>query len=158
MVPNQYWTPGVLAPMAIMGKYYQYYGNDFLPPRDLGRISVALMKNELMLDNAGFCRFHRGWAEEMLPPILNSLFGLGQQFVEQAAMTASRIHSRNSSLFWGSQRCIDYVHTFLRRKRDVEGVQRPELDHWIAEFERDKTDWAFWYEMHRGIQESLREA
>ncbi|MCL4203039.1 MAG: hypothetical protein KJ000_11100 [Pirellulaceae bacterium] len=159
MVPNQYWTPGVLAPMAIMGKYYQYYGNDFLPPRDLGRISVALMKNELMLDNAGFCRFHRGWAEEMLPPILNSLFGLGPQFVEQTAMTASRIHSRNSSLYWGSERCIDYVHTFLRRKRDVDGVQRSELDHWIAEFDRDKTDaaWTFWYEMHRGIQESLRE-
>ena len=29
MVPNQYWTPGVLAPMAIMGKYYNYYGFDF---------------------------------------------------------------------------------------------------------------------------------
>jgi glyceraldehyde-3-phosphate dehydrogenase (ferredoxin) len=35
MVPNQYWTPGILSPMAIMGKYYQYYGNDFLPPRIL---------------------------------------------------------------------------------------------------------------------------
>ena len=32
MVPNQYWTPGVLSPMAIMGKYYMYYGNDFVPP------------------------------------------------------------------------------------------------------------------------------
>ena len=32
MVPNQYWTPGALAPMAIMGKYYMHYGTDFLPP------------------------------------------------------------------------------------------------------------------------------
>ena len=37
MVPNQYWTPGALAPMPIMGKYYMYYGPDFLPPRELGR-------------------------------------------------------------------------------------------------------------------------
>ena len=37
MVPNQYWTPGVLSPMAIMGKYFMYYGEDFLPPRELGR-------------------------------------------------------------------------------------------------------------------------
>jgi glyceraldehyde-3-phosphate dehydrogenase (ferredoxin) len=118
------------------------------------------MKNELMLDNTGFCRFHRGWAEEMLPLIVESLYGLGQQFVHQTAMTANRIHSRNSSLFWGSQRCIDFVHAFLKRKRDVDGVQRPELDQWIGQFDRDKGDaaWAFWYEMHRGIQESLREA
>jgi glyceraldehyde-3-phosphate dehydrogenase (ferredoxin) len=26
MVPNQYWTPGVLSPMPIMGKYFIYYG------------------------------------------------------------------------------------------------------------------------------------
>ncbi|MDZ7667865.1 MAG: aldehyde ferredoxin oxidoreductase N-terminal domain-containing protein [Desulfotignum sp.] len=37
MVPNQYWTPGVLAPMAIMGKYYMHYGQNFLTPRTLGR-------------------------------------------------------------------------------------------------------------------------
>ena len=37
MVPNQYWTPGAFAPMAIMGKYYMYYGKDFVPPRELGR-------------------------------------------------------------------------------------------------------------------------
>jgi glyceraldehyde-3-phosphate dehydrogenase (ferredoxin) len=37
MVPNQYWTPGVFAPMAITGKYYMHYGRDFLPPRELGK-------------------------------------------------------------------------------------------------------------------------
>ncbi len=29
MVPNQYWTPGVLSPMPIVGKYFMYYGTDF---------------------------------------------------------------------------------------------------------------------------------
>jgi len=59
MVPNQYWTPGVLSPMAIAGKYYMYYGREFLPPRELGRENARRMIEELMLDNLGVCRFHR---------------------------------------------------------------------------------------------------
>ncbi|HPX91570.1 MAG TPA: aldehyde ferredoxin oxidoreductase N-terminal domain-containing protein, partial [Spirochaetota bacterium] len=47
MVPNQYWTPGVLSPMAIMGKYFMYYGEDFLPPRELGRQDADRFKKEL---------------------------------------------------------------------------------------------------------------
>ena len=43
MVPNQYWTPGALSPMAIMGKYYMYYGAEFMPPRKLGRINAAAL-------------------------------------------------------------------------------------------------------------------
>lgn len=65
MVPNQYWSPGTYAPMAITGKYYMYYGRDFLPPRELGRENARRMLRELMLDNLGICRFHRAWAEAL---------------------------------------------------------------------------------------------
>ena len=51
MVPNQYWTPGALAPMVIMGKYYMYYGQDFFPPRELGRKCAQRLKGELVMDN-----------------------------------------------------------------------------------------------------------
>ena len=61
MVPNQYWTPGALSPMVIMGKYYMHYGNEFIPPRELGRHNAKRFKQELILDNLGMCRFHRGW-------------------------------------------------------------------------------------------------
>ena len=159
MVPNQYWTPGALSPMAIMGKYYMYYGNDFLPPRELGRMNAALMQNELTLDNLGFCRFHRGWAEEMLPTIVESLYGLKARLQEQIAATASRINSRNASAYWESERSIDYVYTFLKRKQVVDGIQRPELASWIKQFESNKQEaaLAFWYEVHKGVMESLRE-
>ena len=40
------------------------------------------MRNELMLDNLGMCRFHRAWAEEMLPEIVETLFGMKDQFLE----------------------------------------------------------------------------
>ena len=159
MVPNQYWTPGALSPMAIMGKYYMYYGADFTPPRVLGRIDAERFRKELVMDNLGICRFHRGWAEEMLPEIVERLFGMKEAFLQNVSMTASRINSRNAGVYWETERCLDFVHSFLRRKRDVDGETAPELAQWLDRFEKDKHEagLAFWYEMHKGIQESLRE-
>jgi len=159
MVPNQYWTAGAMSPMGIMGKYYMYYGYEFLPPRELGRQNAERMKRELMLDNTGMCRFHRGWADGMLPQIVQSLYGMSDKYLKQASITASRINSRNSSVLWESERCIDYVYTFLERKRSVDGERHPELETWIKRFESDKHEaaLAFWYEIHKGIQESLTE-
>ena len=114
MVPNQYWVPGVLAPMAIMGKYYMYYGYDFLPPRMLGRRCAERMKAELIMDNLGVCRFHRSWAEEMLPEIMGSLHNAKEQFLAAISVTASRINSRNSSVHWESERNADFVLAFLQ--------------------------------------------
>jgi glyceraldehyde-3-phosphate dehydrogenase (ferredoxin) len=159
MVPNQYWTPGVLSPMAIMGKYYMYYGGDFLPPRELGRRNAERMRKELILDTLGMCRFHRAWAEDMLPDIVGSLYGMKDGFLRQVAITASRINSRNASGFWESGRAVDFVQEFLKRKQTVDGDSDADLLRWIRAFEADKREaaLAFWYEMHKGIQESLRE-
>jgi glyceraldehyde-3-phosphate dehydrogenase (ferredoxin) len=159
MVPNQYWTPGALAPMPIMGKYYMYYGPDFLEPRQLGRLNADRMVQELLLDNLGICRFHRGWAEEMGSEIVQAIYGLGERFVENAQMTAGRINSRNSSVFWEAGRNADFVYEFLKRHREVTGTNQPGLDAWIAKFDADRREAAldFWYEMHKGAHESLLE-
>jgi glyceraldehyde-3-phosphate dehydrogenase (ferredoxin) len=159
MVPNQYWTPGVLSPMPIMGKYYMHYGKEFHPPRELGRIDASRLKGELIMDNMGVCRFHRSWAEEMIPEIIESLFGLKKEFLANIEVTASRIASRNSSIFWESERNIDFVYTFLKRKQVIEGDSMEELVKWIEAFERNRHEAAqgYWYEIHKGITESLRE-
>jgi glyceraldehyde-3-phosphate dehydrogenase (ferredoxin) len=159
MVPNQYWTPGVLSPMAIMGKYYMYYGSDYLTPRELGRRNAERMKQELILDNSGVCRFHRGWAEEMIPEIIGSVYGLQVKFLLSVLKTATRINARNSSTFLESERNLDFIYTFLKRKRDVEGCDEPDLQEWIAFFEKDKKEAgrSFWYEIHKGIMENLME-
>jgi len=159
MVPNQYWTPGVLSPMAIMGKYYMYYGKDFLPPRELGRKNADRFQKELMVDNLGICRFHRGWAEEMIPEIVGSLYGLKKQFLKAISETASRINGRNSSVFWESNRNIDIIYTFLKRKQTVDKNNDAELLKWIGKFETDKKEAGlnFWYDIHKGIHESLKE-
>lgn len=159
MVPNQYWTPGALSPMPIMGKYYMYYGHDFLPPRSLGRVNAERFRNELVMDNLGMCRFHRLWAEEMLPEIIGALFGKKDEYLNRIAVTASRINSRNASVFWESERNADMVYGFLRRQHEVQNNSRLELLQWLDKFQRDKREAAleFWYEVHKGIHESLRE-
>ena len=158
MVPNQYWTPGVLSPMAIMGKYYMYYGGDFLPPRTLGQLNAERFKQELIMDNMGMCRFHRKWAEDMLPDIVDYLFDKKEEFQKMTQLTASRINSRNASAFWETDISIDFVYQFLKRKKEVDGVEDEELTKWLKAFDEDKNEAAlnFWYEIHKGIQESLR--
>jgi len=159
MVPNQYWTPGVLSPMSIMGKYYMYYGQDFYSPRELGKKGAQRLVGEITLDNIGMCRFHRGWAEEMMPEIMESLYGQKEAYLNNVLVTASRINGRNSSVFWESERSIDLVYTFLQRKHSVENNNDPKLIKWLNAFNKNKNEAAmnFWYEMHQGMQESLRE-
>ncbi|NPA73820.1 MAG: aldehyde ferredoxin oxidoreductase [Epsilonproteobacteria bacterium] len=159
MVPNQYWTPGTLSPMPIMGKYYMYYGSDFIPPRELGRKNAQRLSAELILDNIGICRFHRKWAEEMMPEVMDSLYGLKKQYLDSITKTANWIGGRNSSIFWESERNMDFIYRFLKRKHSVEGNNDKELIRWLSLFEKDKKETAmnFWYEIHKGIQETLRE-
>ncbi len=158
MVPNQYWTPGVLSPMGIMGKYYNDYGKEFVEPRELGRKNAHRMVKELMLDNTGICRLHRAWAEDLMPGIIEKLYGQSESFLRSISLTASRINSRNASVFWESRRNIDYVHTFMNKLKNS-GIKSPELDAWLNRFDQDAGNAAidFWYEIHKGIHESLRE-
>jgi glyceraldehyde-3-phosphate dehydrogenase (ferredoxin) len=159
MVPNQYWVAGTLVPMPIMGKYYMVYSNEFIPPRELGRRCADRMRKELILDNLGVCRFHRGWAEELLPEVMGSLYDRKGQFERAISVLASRLNSRNSPIFWESGRTIDFVHTFLMRAREIEHDPSPELTAWLDKFAAEKVEAAkdFWYEALKGIDESLRE-
>jgi len=157
MVPNQYWNAGALSPMAIMGKYYMYYGFDFVEPRELGRLNANRMIQELVIDDLGICRFHRGWAEEMAPEIIEKVWGDSARFLDVIKATAGRINSRNVAVFWESERNIDYLLGFLKRKRDTEGDKNPALEKWIQAFDADKRGAAldFWFEIRKGISETL---
>ncbi len=157
IVPNQYWTPGVLSPMAIAGKYYMNYGKEFIPPRELGRQNTRRMIKELMLDNLGICRFHRAWAEDIMPEVIGELFNAKEQFLKSLKLTAGRINSRNASIFWESTKNADFIYTFLRKKQDDDGVDDEDLKLWIEKFDTNKESAAFdfWYEMHKGAHETL---
>jgi len=143
----------------MMGKYFMVYADKFVSPRELGRQCAGRLVGEMVSDNMGMCRFHRGWSEEMIPQIMDSLYGegMGDKYLLNLKLTADRIISRNYSMFWESERAIDYVHTFLKRKKEINKIEDPELDSWLERFAKDKKVAAldFWYEMHRGIQEFI---
>jgi glyceraldehyde-3-phosphate dehydrogenase (ferredoxin) len=90
---------------------------------------------------------------------MEKLFGLKEKFQQSLILTASRINSRNASVFLESGRSIDMLHTFLLKKRDEDGETHPELISWLDRFEINKEEAAldFWYDIHKGIHETLRE-
>ncbi len=161
MVPNQYWTPGVLSPMPIMGKYYMYYGADFMHPRKMGHLNTDRFQKELIMDNLGLCRFHRNWAEDIMPDVIGALYGddIKNKFLVSLKSITYNINSRNNSTLWESYRTVDMLETFLQRRREVEGDQNPDLLGWIDYFKRDRRTAAidYWYEIHKGISESMNE-
>lgn len=72
MTPNYYWTPGLLLPIPVTGKYWTNYTSTFTEPEEFAKTVVVRIIKEYAIENAGLCRFHRGWAEK----ILNKLYEL----------------------------------------------------------------------------------
>jgi len=66
MTPNFYWAPGLVAPMYIQGRYWSNYNPTFMLPEDFAKSAYERAVAEAYIDNAGICRFHRGWAEPAL--------------------------------------------------------------------------------------------
>ncbi len=157
MAPNQYWVPGMLAPMPMMGKYFVYYGLDFLPPRELGRKCVERMVYELFNENSGICRFHRKWAEVIADEIISSHYRFPVDYKAHQFELAKQIYELDGDevVPWESERTIDAIWKYLE---DI-GGDKPNADLrvWIERFRGDK--WAaaraYWVEVRAGIAEAF---
>ena len=140
MVPNQYWVPGMLAPMPMMGKYFVYYGLDFLPPRALGKKCVERMVYELFNENSGICRFHRKWAEVIVDEIISSHYHFPVDYKAHQFELAQQIYELDGGAVvpWEGERTVDAVWKYLEEI----GGDKPdaELAAWIERFRADK--WA----------------
>uniref|UniRef100_A0A7C4FF11 Aldehyde ferredoxin oxidoreductase n=1 Tax=Ignisphaera aggregans TaxID=334771 RepID=A0A7C4FF11_9CREN len=73
MTPNYYWTPGLLLPLPVTGKYWTNYTSTFIEPEEFGKTVATRIIKEVEISNAGLCRFHRGWAEKVLPKLYEAL-------------------------------------------------------------------------------------
>lgn len=158
MVPNQYWTPGMFAPMPLMGKYFSYYENKFLPPRALGRKNAERFVYELYSENSGSCRFHRKWVEDIIDDIILAHFDLNIDYWRTQFTLAKAIHEHQSArgTMWESERVVDLIHGFLE-KWERSGLREPELLTWLEKFRTDKWQAAreFWQEMYDGMSEAF---
>lgn len=161
MVPNQYWVPGMFSPMPLMGKYFSYYGVDYLDPYRLGRKNVERFVYELYSENSGTCRFHRKWVEDIIDDIILDHFNLEFNFWKTNFELAREIHQyqSNSSVFWESQRVIDIIHGYLKYWKE-EGLNDVSLDEWITKFEKDKVSSAreYWNLLYKGMEDAFTES
>lgn len=154
MVPNQYWVPGMLAPMPMMGKYFVYYGVDYVPPRELGRKCVERMVYELFSENTGVCRFHRKWVEAIVDEILVAHYKYSIDYKTHQFELAKEIYAAEgeSVTYWESERTIDIIWQFLE-KWEQHGLKDESLHKWVSHFRKDKWTAArtYWQEISLGI-------
>ncbi len=159
MAPNQYWVPGMLSPMPMMGKYFVYYGLDFLPPRDLGRKCVERMVYELYNENSGICRFHRKWSEVIVDEIISAHYRFPVDYKAHQFELAKRIYELDGAAVvpWESERTIDMVWQYLEETGRDSDFKDAELRAWVERFRADK--WAaaraYWDELRAGIAEAF---
>ncbi len=155
MVPNQYWVPGMLSPMPMMGKYFVHYGVEFLAPETLGRKNVERMTYELFNENSGICRFHRKWSELITDEILKAHYGLDVDYKAHQFYLSREIFKRESTkiTFWESERVIDMVMGYLVQW-EADGLKTPELTDWLTRFRADKHTAAkeYWKAIRTGIK------
>ena len=160
MVPNQYWVPGMFAPMPLMGKYFSYYGVDFMPPYMLGRKNVERNVYEFYSENSGSCRFHRRWVEDIVDDITLSHFDLQLDFWRVNFELAKSIHDFQShqSHFWESERVVDLIHAYLEWWLE-RGLKNVDLEQWVQRFRADKWGAAreYWEQMFQGMCDAFAE-
>jgi len=161
MVPNQYWVPGMLSPMPMMGKYFVYYDVDFLTPENLGRKNVERMTYELFNENSGICRFHRKWAELITDEILRAHYAdLDVDYKAHQFHLAYAIYEREAPkiIFWESERVIDMIMGYLVQW-ESDGLRTPELMGWLERFREDKgaAIQAYWEAVYNGIRSAFED-
>ncbi len=160
MVPNQYWTPGMFSPMPIMGKYFSYYGNEFIPPEELGKKNVERFIYELYSENSGSCRFHRKWVEEIIDEIILSHFDLHFDYWKMSFHLVKEIieYQAGLSVPWETQRTRDIIQQFLVRWKE-RGLKNSDLEHWIARFEENQNTAAleFWVRLQDGMLNAIQD-
>ncbi|HJZ86431.1 MAG TPA: aldehyde ferredoxin oxidoreductase N-terminal domain-containing protein [Polyangia bacterium] len=155
MAPNQYWVPGILAPVAVGGRYYVDYSFEFAAPRELGRRCAERMVRELALDNLGLCRFQREWAEGRMDELARAA-RLEVDPLEHHRELARALDDAAAPRPWETARTRDLVKSYLDEvARD--GRPDPALSAWRAGFaaDRDAAAGAYWAELRAGIRERL---
>ncbi|MCC6750138.1 MAG: hypothetical protein IT371_20900 [Deltaproteobacteria bacterium] len=152
--PLPAWSLGGLLPLAVPTEHHGLPATHFVPPRELGRRAAARMVSALMLQNLGVCRLHRGWAEELLPQIVDEHYGTRTDWLGLHRRLAHRLHRERASRFWESDRLVELVEGFLVRALH-RGPPDGELDFWVRRFRHDRPSAAraLWAELNAGLTE-----
>ncbi|RLE82283.1 MAG: glyceraldehyde-3-phosphate ferredoxin oxidoreductase [Thermoprotei archaeon] len=151
ITPNIYWTPGLIAPVVISGRYWTLYSGVFHDPESYAAAALERAVKELYSDDGGVCRFHRAWAEKIIEKLYEKAYNLKVNLAEHYKRTYSRIleynvKARAYPVFWDSERTIDLLATAAKEYGNEE---------WTKRFEEDKKEAAkdWWTRFARKVEE-----
>ncbi|WP_069807293.1 aldehyde ferredoxin oxidoreductase N-terminal domain-containing protein [Vulcanisaeta thermophila] len=114
MTPNLYWAPGMVAPMYVLGRYWTNYTPTFMDPRDFAKSSLERAIAEALIDDAGLCRFHRGWAEPILGKLYVEITGMKPNTNLYREIAEYSIKAGAEPRPWEGERTRDLVSTMAR--------------------------------------------
>ncbi len=153
LTPAMYWGPGNIAPLPIIGKYLTYYHGIFLEPEDLASLALNRAVKELYSEEGGLCRFHRGWAEKILPKLYYEAYGVEVDFDIHGKKLLQKIVEYDKKagykpVFWESRKVIDYL-TLAAKEYGAE--------QWYEKLKREGVEAAkeFWLRFLRKEEEIL---
>ncbi len=152
MTPNLYWAPGMVAPMYILGRYWTNYSPTFMEPEDLARSSLSRALYELLIDNGGFCRFHRGWAEKVIEKLYQEIWGIrvNTEFAARVYMMIAEYQRRAGAepKPWESRKTIDMVASMAAEVGAEEWATKFTKNPWNAAKE-------WWERFRKTVEEEL---
>jgi glyceraldehyde-3-phosphate dehydrogenase (ferredoxin) len=110
-----------------------------------------------MLDNYGMCRFHRGWAEGLLPEIVDRFQGEKVDVDAHHRKLAIAFQGFNQARPWETERTIDLIAGYLA-KAQLDQPKDATLDSWVEKFRKDKRAAAgeYWQQVREGVAAGLR--
>ncbi len=116
MTPNYYWSPGMIAPLFVLGRYWTNYSPTYNDPEHYAESSVSRAINEMIIDNAGICRFHRKWISKVIDALYSEVLGadvdLEQRMMETYKLIAGyNIRADAEPVPWESLKTMDIVAT-----------------------------------------------
>ena len=150
MTPNLYWAPGMVAPLYVLGRYWTNYKPTFMEPEEFAESSFERALKELLIDNAGICRFHRKWAERMLNEMYSNVLGEGVS-IDYAKGIYRKIAEYNKlaraePVPWESRKTMDVVSTMARHVMN---------EKWLKKFEKGEgLEW--WKRFKRKVDQLVR--
>jgi len=151
ITPNYYWTPGMVAPLPILGRYWTLYKGVFLEPEEFAEKAFNRALRELWIDNNGLCRFHRGWAEKVLPEIFK-FYGI--EDFEKRHFEIYKLIIKYQDLaganpaYWDSSKIIDFM---------CEAAREYGNDEWASKFalNKEKAAQEWWSRFYKKINELI---
>jgi len=136
IAPNYYWTPGMVAPLPVLGRYWTLYAGVFLEPEEFAQKSFERALMEYFDDNSGICRFHRKWGEKYLPKLLEELYGLPNviERVKQRYHEIMRYQELAGAypVFWDNEKIIDFMALAAKEYANEEWTKKFEENKYMA--------------------------